>query len=159
IRIWEFNRLGGIASKQFDINEDGLQFVSTILGFLWINKEELRFNPTIITQDGRRFIKVKRKGQTEHLVINKVMKRAPCIAGRATTCWKAHREGDSQTPFVIKDSWQYLERDEEGELLCEATDIGVVIVARYYHHETVCVRGEVDNIRSPTLHQILRKYS
>lgn len=34
MRIWEFDRLGGVASEQFDINEDGLQFVSTILGFL-----------------------------------------------------------------------------------------------------------------------------
>lgn len=35
MRVWEFDRLGGIASKQFDINKDGrLQFVTTILGFL-----------------------------------------------------------------------------------------------------------------------------
>ncbi|KAH6960068.1 hypothetical protein BKA56DRAFT_600408 [Ilyonectria sp. MPI-CAGE-AT-0026] len=40
-------------------------------------------------------------------------------------------------PLIIKDSWQYPERDEEGELLCEATAKGVVNVARYYHHETV----------------------
>jgi hypothetical protein len=38
MRVWEFDRLGGIASEQFDINEDGLQFVSTILGFLWMNE-------------------------------------------------------------------------------------------------------------------------
>jgi hypothetical protein len=30
----------------------------------------------------------------------------------------AHREGDySRTPLVIKDSWKYLEREEDGELL------------------------------------------
>jgi hypothetical protein len=34
IRLWKFNRLGGIASDKFDINENGLQFISTILGFL-----------------------------------------------------------------------------------------------------------------------------
>ena len=49
MRVWEFDRLGGIASEQFDINEDGLQFVSTILGFLWMNEEELGFDPTIMT--------------------------------------------------------------------------------------------------------------
>jgi Fungal protein kinase len=70
-----------------------------------------------------------------------------CIAGRATTCWKAHREGDPQTPLVVKDSWQYRERDEEGKLLCEATGKGVVNVARYYHHETVQVRGTDDDIQ------------
>jgi hypothetical protein len=73
--------------------------------------------------------------------------RARCISGRATTCWKAHREGDPQTPLVIKDSWQYTER-EEGELLREATEKGVVNVARYYHHEIVRVLGTDDDVRS-----------
>jgi hypothetical protein len=77
------------------------------------------------------------------------MKRAPCVAGRATTCWKAHREGDdSEAPLVIKDSWQPPEREEEGELLRETTDKGVVNVARYYYHETVRVGGKIDDIRS-----------
>ncbi|PHH49258.1 hypothetical protein CFIMG_007853RA00001 [Ceratocystis fimbriata CBS 114723] len=76
------------------------------------------------------------------------MQRAPCIAGRATTCWKAHLEGRPDMPLVIKDSWQYPERDEEGELLCEATTNNVVNVARYYHHETVQIHGADDDIRS-----------
>ncbi|KAH9206687.1 hypothetical protein DL95DRAFT_450719 [Leptodontidium sp. 2 PMI_412] len=50
--------------------------------------------------------------------------------------------------LVIKDSWQYPEREEEGELLREATNKGVVNIARYYHHETVRVGGKDDNIRS-----------
>jgi hypothetical protein len=70
------------------------------------------------------------------------------VAGRATTCWKAHREGDdSGAPLVIKDSRQSPER-EEGELLREATGKGVVNVARYYYHETVRVGGKIDDIRS-----------
>ncbi|KAH7009240.1 uncharacterized protein B0I36DRAFT_211754, partial [Microdochium trichocladiopsis] len=44
MRMWEFDRLGGVASEQFDINEDGLQFVFTILGFLWMSEEELGFD-------------------------------------------------------------------------------------------------------------------
>ncbi|KAI9766362.1 MAG: hypothetical protein M1840_006626 [Geoglossum simile] len=39
MRLWEFDRLGGIASPPFDINKEGLQFVSAILGYLWMNKE------------------------------------------------------------------------------------------------------------------------
>ncbi len=148
MRIWEFDRLGGIASERFDINQDGLQFVYTILGFLLMNEEELGFDPTIISAEGRRYIEIERNGQTERLIINGLIRRAPCISGRATTCWKAHREGDPRTPLVIKDSWQYPEREEEGELLREATNKGVVNVARYYHHETVCVRGKDDDIRS-----------
>ncbi|KAK7418234.1 hypothetical protein QQZ08_011337 [Neonectria magnoliae] len=148
MRIWEFDRLGGIASEQFDINEDGLQFVSTILGFLFMSEEQLGFDPTVITADGQRYIEIERNGIPERLIIDQVMKRAPCIAGRATTCWKAHREGDSRMPLVIKDSWQYTEREEEGELLREATDKGVINVARYYHHETVQVLRTDDDIHN-----------
>ncbi|KAL2889272.1 hypothetical protein HOO65_030773 [Ceratocystis lukuohia] len=149
MRVWAFDRLGGIASEQFDLNEDGLRFVYTILGFLWMNDEQLGFDPTIITTTNKeRFIEVKRNGSTERIIIDKVMQRAPCIAGRATTCWKAHLEGRPDMPLVIKDSWQYPERDEEGELLCEATTNDVVNVARYYHHETVQIHGADDDIRS-----------
>ncbi|KAH7031009.1 LOW QUALITY PROTEIN: uncharacterized protein B0I36DRAFT_322999, partial [Microdochium trichocladiopsis] len=148
MRIWEFDRLGGIASDKFDINEDGLRFVFTVLGFLWMDREALGFDPTITTQGSRRFISITRNGQSERLVLDKRMKRAPCIAGRATTCWSVHREDDPQTSLVVKDSWQYTEREEEGELLKTATESGVVNVARYYHHETVHVRGEVDDVSS-----------
>jgi hypothetical protein len=147
MRIWEFDRLGGVASEPFDVNEDGLQFVFTILGFLWMSEQELGFDPTIMTASGKRFIEIERDGSTERLIIDQVMLRARCIAGRATTCWKAHREGHPQTPLVIKDSWQYPERDEEGELLREVTGQGVVNVARHYYHETVQVHGTDDDIR------------
>ncbi len=149
MRIWEFDRLGGIASEQFDINKDGLQFVSTILGFLWMNEEQLGFDPTIITKsNGHRYIEIERNGQREELIIGMMMKRSRCIAGRATTCWKAHHEADPLKPFVIKDSWQYVEREEEGELLQEATKKNVINVARYYHHETVQVRGVNDDVQN-----------
>ncbi|KAH6628305.1 hypothetical protein F5144DRAFT_303988 [Chaetomium tenue] len=147
MRVWGFDRLGGIASEQFDINKNGLQFISTVLGFLWMSEEALGFDPTIRRgKDGQRLVTIKRNGLTERLVIDKTMKRAPCVAGRATTCWKAHREGNPQDSFVIKDSWQYVEREEEGDLLKEATYRGVKNVARYFHHETVFVRGKVDDI-------------
>lgn len=148
MRVWEFDRLGGIASDQFDINEDGLRFISTILGFLWMSEEELGFDPTIMTANNQRFIEIERDGSIERIIIDEVMKRAPCVSGRATTCWKAHRDNDIRTPLVIKDSWQYLERDEEGELLRDTTQNGVVNVARYYHHETVRVRGKDDDVLS-----------
>ncbi|KAG8412998.1 hypothetical protein J3458_022484 [Metarhizium acridum] len=149
MRVWEFDRLGGIASEQFDINkeEGGLQFVATILGFLRMNEEMLGFDPTIVTTSGQKYIKIERNGQTECLIIDEVIKRAPCIAGRATTCWKAHRNDDPHNPLVIKDSWQYVDRDEEGELLQEATEKGVTNVARYYHHETVRIRTD-DDVRN-----------
>lgn len=149
MRVWEFDRLGGIASEQFDINkkDGGLQFVTAILGFLRTTEEVLGLDPTIITSGDQQYIEIKRNGKTERLIIDEVMKRARCIAGRAITCWRAHRKEDPQTPLVIKDSWQYTDRDEEGELLRAATEKGVANVARYYHHETVRVRGADDGIQ------------
>lgn len=147
MRLWEFDRLGGVASLPFDINKNGLQFVSATLGYLWMSEEQLGFDPTIFEASGKRCIDIIRNDQKERLVLDEVIKRAPCVAGRATTCWKAYREGDkSKMPLVIKDSWQYPERDEEGEWLQEAAEKQVVNVARYYHHETVCVGGEDDDI-------------
>ncbi|PYI35723.1 hypothetical protein BP00DRAFT_218463 [Aspergillus indologenus CBS 114.80] len=149
MRLWEFDRAGVIASSQFDINQDGQQFVLSMLGFLHMNHTQLGFDPTILTSsDGRRYIQIVRDGQSERLVIDKLVRRAQCVAGRATTCWKAHREGDeANIPLVIKDSWQYPERDEEGELLREAAARGVINVARYYYHETIQVDGRIDDIR------------
>jgi Fungal protein kinase len=48
MRLWEFDRVGGIASPPFDINKDGQQSVSVMLGFLWMNQEQLGFDPTIV---------------------------------------------------------------------------------------------------------------
>jgi len=149
MRLWEFDRLGGIGSEQVNINQNGFRFMSIILGFLLMNEEQLGFDPTIITADGKRFIQIERNGQRECLIVDKLVKRARCIAGRATTCWKAHREGDdSRTPLVIKDSWQYPERQEEGEMIREATEKHVINVARYYHHETVSVGNQYDDVQS-----------
>ncbi|KAB5511454.1 hypothetical protein GE09DRAFT_1196784 [Coniochaeta sp. 2T2.1] len=148
MRVWVFDRLGSIASDQFDINKDGLRFVSTVLGFLWMSEAQLGFDPTIMTAKDERFIEIERNDSTERIIIDEVMQRARCIAGRATRCWRAHRVEDTRTPLVIKDSWQYAEREEEGEMLREATDEGVVNVARYYHHEIVRVHGRDDDIRS-----------
>jgi hypothetical protein len=148
MRLWNFDRLGGIASSQFDMNEDGLKFVSAVLGFLWLNEEQLGFDPAIITAWGKRYIEIERDGRRERLILDKVIKRVACVAGRATTCWRAYREGDeSQALLVIKDSWQYPEREEEGGSLRQSTEKDVVNVARYYHHETVRVGGQDDTIR------------
>ncbi|KAJ2996128.1 hypothetical protein NUW58_g1072 [Xylaria curta] len=148
MRVWAFDRVGGIASEQFDINKDGYRFVFTILGFLWMSDKELGFDPTILTANKERFIEIQRHGSTERIIIDGVMLRARCIAGRATTCWRAHPEGHKDIPLVIKDSWQYPERDEEGELLREVADKSVVNVARYYYHETVQIGDMDDDIRN-----------
>ncbi|TRX91185.1 hypothetical protein FHL15_007973 [Xylaria flabelliformis] len=60
---------------------------------------------------------------------------------------KAHLEGDPGTLFVIKDSWQDEERDQEGELPKRATEADVKNVVRCYHHQTVNVRDRPDSIQ------------
>ncbi|KAK0609021.1 hypothetical protein DIS24_g12578, partial [Lasiodiplodia hormozganensis] len=149
MRLWEFDRLGGVASEQFDINNDGLRFVSVIIGYLMMDKEQLGFDPTIQEANGERWIEIKRNNKTERLVLDEVIKRPSGVASRGTVCWKAYRQGDkSRRPYVIKDSWQYPERDEEGVLLEKATKKKVINVARHYHHETVHVAGVEDDVYS-----------
>ncbi|KAG5292243.1 PKc-like superfamily domain-containing protein [Histoplasma ohiense] len=111
-----------------------------------MNQEQLGFDPTIVTHGTKRYITIEKDGGVERLVIDEVIGRARCVAGWATTCWKVHREDEPQTPLVVKDSWQYPERDEEGKLLYEAAAQGVTHVARYYHHETVRVDGKDDDV-------------
>ncbi|KAI1181464.1 hypothetical protein F5B17DRAFT_436763 [Nemania serpens] len=136
MRLWEFDRLGAIASTKFDIHKEGRLFVSTILGFLWMDNKSLGFDPTVITSDRQQYINIERDCTTERLVIDGLMRRTPGVVGRATTCWKAYPEGDKLTPLVIKDSWQFPEREDEGKLLKKATERGVINVARYYAHAT-----------------------
>ena len=113
-----------------------------MLGFLQINKEQLKFNPTILILDGNQYIKIVRNGQTKRLILNKVIKQARYIANRAITCQKVYYKGNiSKAPLIIKDLQQYLECEEEGNLLRKVIDKGVVNMARYYYHETICVGG------------------
>lgn len=147
MRLWLFDRVGAIASPPSDMNKDGQQFVLTILGFLWLDDKELGYDPSVVSLGGQKYIEIMHNGQREYLMLDKLIRRAPCIVGRAI-CWKAYRKGDqSQTPLVIKDSWQYREREEEENLLREATDKGVINVAKYYYHEAVQVNSKVDDIR------------
>ena len=150
MRLWEFDRLGGIASESFDIHQDGEMFVAAVLGFLWMNEEELGFDPTIKEEEGRRFTEIRRDDRLERLYLKKLLKRQRCVAGRATTCWEGSLGDDdsNERPIVIKDSWEYDERPEEGSLLKEATELRVKNLARYYHHETVHVRDVVDDVRN-----------
>ncbi|KAG6096892.1 hypothetical protein E4U30_001164 [Claviceps sp. LM220 group G6] len=157
MRVWLFDRLGGIASEQININTEPLQFIKVILGFLWMNEEDLGFDssvkgPDLMVEgaDGKkRYIDIERAdGSKECIVLDREILRSPCIVGRATTCWKAHVQDDPETILVVKDSWQEVKRDEEGDISLLATRKGVVNVARHYHHETVQIRGMNDDVRA-----------
>ncbi|KAG6081413.1 hypothetical protein E4U16_007512 [Claviceps sp. LM84 group G4] len=148
MRVWVFDRLGGIASEQIDINKEPVQFIEVMLGFLRMSEEDLGFDPTIKITHGEPCIEIERNGRSECIVIDGLIIRMRCMVGRATTCWKGHLKDHPETPLVIKDSWQPSERDEEGEMLKQATSRNVVNVARYYHHETVRIGGMIDDVRN-----------
>ncbi|KAI9758368.1 MAG: hypothetical protein M1835_000602 [Candelina submexicana] len=152
MRLWQFDRSGSSGSSSFDINRAGLKFVYVMLGFYLMNDEQLGLDPMIQQSDGKRNVEITRNDQVERFILTEEIKKQAVIVGRATTCWKAYRDGDElEEPLIIKDSWQYEERPEEGELIKEATEKGVGNIARYYHHETIQVDGKnddtVENVR------------
>ena len=147
MRLWHFDRLGNSASQSFNLNEDGYQFVYVMLGYFVMDSEQLGLDPTIGRLNGDEFVEIVRTHQNERLILTNVLRKQAVIVGRATTCWRAYREGDlKKQPLIVKDSWQYVERPEEGKLIKEATETGVKHIARYYHHETVQVGGKDDDI-------------
>ena len=159
MRLFEFDRVGAIASPVFDINEDPVRFVVTSLGLLTMSKQQLGYDTTILEQGKKRYIKAQNDGKPVHVVLDeggKTFRRVSCLVGRATTCWRAHLEpsvdGKKLTPeekrllLVVKDSWQYPEREEEGVLLLRAAEKGVEHMAKHWFHETVKIDGDVDDV-------------
>ncbi|PTU21601.1 hypothetical protein P175DRAFT_0192791 [Aspergillus ochraceoroseus IBT 24754] len=75
-----------------------------MLGFLQRNDKQLGYDPSIMsTSDGKRFIDIIRDPRSERLILDSLTKRAPYVVGRATICWKAHREGDqTNMPWLLK---------------------------------------------------------
>ena len=58
MRLWYFDRVGGIASPSFNINEDGQLFVSILSGFLTMDERKLGYDPSIMTDEHGSFIKI-----------------------------------------------------------------------------------------------------
>lgn len=78
MRLWEFDRSRGLASAPFNVNEDGLQLVKTVVGFLFMSEEGLGFDPTIITSGNERSIRCKSRTKQEQ--------DASCLMGESCEC-------------------------------------------------------------------------
>ncbi|EED23007.1 hypothetical protein TSTA_064730 [Talaromyces stipitatus ATCC 10500] len=52
------------------------------------------------------------------------------IPGRGTMCWRGYAENNPQLRLVIKDSSQYEDTKDEGELLRKVTEKGVINITR-----------------------------
>ena len=71
----------------FNIYEDSLLFVKTLLSFLWMNNKQLSFDSDLMEVDGKQFVKINRDGKEEQLIITKKLRdHAAYIVGRAMTC-------------------------------------------------------------------------
>ncbi|KAL7895267.1 hypothetical protein HDV64DRAFT_257549, partial [Trichoderma sp. TUCIM 5745] len=147
MRLWNFDRVGAIGSTKADINQDGLQFVSVVLGFLYMDKQALGFDPTVITSGDKRYIEINHEGQQKRLILGTLLSRSSGIVTRGTTCWEARIDGEPHATLVLKESWQPTERNE-GELLRLATQAGVTNVARHYHDFIVQVGDNPDDIQN-----------
>ena len=159
MRLWHFDRSGASGSSSFDINQDGLTFIRVMLGCYLMTDEQLGLDPTIQGPEGKRFVEITRDGQVERLVLTAKIKKQAAIVSRATTCWRAYRNTDkTKKPLIVKDSWQYEERPEEGLLIQEATNGGVENIARYYHHEIVRVHGEIDDTLGNVRGGLMKEY-
>lgn len=68
-------------SERFDSNKRGaVQFVSTTLGCLCMNEEEIGFDSRIIAMSDERYNEIERDGQSERIILERLMKRECCIA-------------------------------------------------------------------------------
>ncbi|KAJ4302178.1 hypothetical protein N0V88_002314 [Collariella sp. IMI 366227] len=112
----------------FDLYEDGQWFVSTMLGFLWLGEDALGFDPTVTLVDGKPSFEINRDGAKERIILEELP-----IAGKATTVWQGHPDGELDKTVVVKDFWQNPELRDEGDLLKMTTDQEVLHVIRTSH--------------------------
>ncbi|KAA1076763.1 hypothetical protein PGT21_018243 [Puccinia graminis f. sp. tritici] len=157
MQLWKFDRSGAIGSQSLNIKEteeNFKKFLALIFLFLTSDKQVLGFDPTFFDINGQRFastpqkIQINTQPDPQELVIHRLIFRASGICGRGTTCWEAHLLGDHDQKFLIKDSWQPLDRIPEGHMLRDVTTRCVPNVARYHHHEDVHVDSKIVDIKS-----------
>lgn len=141
MRVWRFDRGAAYAAPPFSVNQDAQKFVTVVLGYLLMTEEELGYDTTISKDSDQRYISVVRDGVEERFVIEGMIHRQPSIIGRGTTCWKASLDG-SDKKFVVKDSWQYEGRADEGALMAGCTPSPYL--AACYYSETVRI-GELED--------------
>lgn len=44
MKLWAFDRLGGIASERFDVSQNSLKLITVVLGFLMMDNAQLEYN-------------------------------------------------------------------------------------------------------------------
>jgi hypothetical protein len=138
LQLFIFDRAGACVATPVDIVEQPRRFLRFVIGLLVLDDARLGYcspdnsETFTITFDQTLFI-VDRKPvvvpQFDHLV------------SRATTCWRSkwadpkQRPDDwdprEEWPLILKSSWQYVTRDEEGKWLAELDEPGEPPVVAY----------------------------
>jgi hypothetical protein len=151
MRIWLFDRVGGIGSTSFNIHKDPKRFIRVILGFAVMGPGALGHDMTIQTTDnGTRFVMIGRK---KFFLLDKVFGQ-PVVSGRATVCWRAQSNNDPNTIYVIKDSWRNSTQNPEGPMLKKVTetlrdtweDGRPLIVEHFCHGDVKLFNGQTDDV-------------
>jgi hypothetical protein len=148
MRLFEFDRIGGVASTGFNIHRFPQKFAKAMTAFYLMNNAETGFDPSIsVDERGSKYINIEKGGQRMRLQLHHdPLATTRAIASRGTTVWKASLEStEGTTTLVVKDSWQYVGRQHEGELLARLMNAENVV--EYFHHESVHIGSDEDSTR------------
>ncbi|CAG8733341.1 1409_t:CDS:2, partial [Rhizophagus irregularis] len=155
MRVWLFDRSGGISLNRIDIYHDPTMFIRVITGFATMELFQLGYDTTIMDLllrlgciEIEKWDKQRPENKkTERFALIETIFHRAVISGRETICWRAYHldeDGKEMTDkeFVIKDSWRSISRkNTEGNLLKKATNalkhIPDTQIVKYYHHEDV----------------------
>ncbi|RYC79020.1 hypothetical protein BFJ63_vAg18101 [Fusarium oxysporum f. sp. narcissi] len=146
-RVWVFAWLRGIASEQFDMNKMDVSLCPRN----WLPLDEQKAARVRLDDYHCKPVAI-HQGRLEWF--DRAGHHRQGHAADTLHSWLS--DDILESPFwrmtgillVIKDAWRYPDRDEEGELLREATVEGIVNMVSYYHHETVQIDGADDDIRN-----------
>ncbi|CAB4390562.1 unnamed protein product [Rhizophagus irregularis] len=170
MRVWLFDRSGGISLNRIDIYHDPTMFIRAITGFATMELFQLGYYTTIMDLLLRLgCIEIEKcdkqrpeNKKTERFALIEMIFHRAVISGRGTICWRAYHldeDGKEMTDkeFVIKDLWRSISRkNTEGNLLKRATNalkhISDTRIMKYYYHEDVTLIDGKTQLREPEYH-------
>ncbi|TGZ81932.1 hypothetical protein EX30DRAFT_239918 [Ascodesmis nigricans] len=129
MRCWVFTRSGGVVSPRLTLTKhaDLKTFSRVFYGYL--------HNPDLglAKADDPAMRAIKLNGK--ELQLGDIFFSTTAIVTRATMCRHAYFAPQSPDMLVLKSSWRYETRHNEGDLLKEAAEAGVKGIAIYSGHE------------------------
>ncbi|RUS35244.1 hypothetical protein BC938DRAFT_473790 [Jimgerdemannia flammicorona] len=130
MRVWQFDRAGGIGSTSINPNQHPKTFIRIIAGLSTMCTNRVGFNTAI---SPNRAIKIGRNT----FQLGNILFHHSVVCGRGTTVYKAHTVRNPSQLFAVKISWRHHLRDCEGSMLKRVTEtLGKNSrVVRHHNHE------------------------